>query len=117
MDEESTKSDEEYDDLALQDIDENAYWSGNDELHESSPALFPGNQSGRGHSNIRRDRYIKNLDTFLRTKSDTMSPSAQKNVPSIGNVKTKRRTRSISSTDKDGGSISEWSASFSSNAI
>lgn len=113
MDEESTKSDEEYDDLALQDIDENTYWSGNDELHDNTPA----NQSGRGHSNIRRDRYIKNLDTFLRTKSDTMSASSRKNVPSIGNVKTRRRTRSISSTDKDGGSVSEWSASFNSNAI
>lgn len=117
VDEESTKSDEEYDDLALQDIGENAYWSGNDELHENTPALLMANQSGRGHSNIRRDRYIKNLDTFLRTKSDTMSVSAQKNVRSIGNVKTKRRTRSISSADKDGGCISEWSASFNSNAI
>lgn len=116
MDEESTKSDEEYDDLALQDIDENTYWSGNDEVHENTPAVFLANQSGRGHSNIRRDRYIKNLDTFLRTKSDTMSASARKNVSSIGNVKTKRRTRSISSTDKDGGSISEWSASSNSNA-
>ncbi|KAL8089875.1 P-loop NTPase domain-containing protein LPA1 homolog 2-like isoform X1 [Apium graveolens] len=117
VDEESTKSDEEYDDLALQDIDENTNWSGNDELHENTPAVFLANQSGHGHSNIRRDRYIKNLDTFLRTKSDTMSASARKNVSSIRNVKTKRRTRSISSTDKDGGSISEWSASFNSNAI
>ncbi|KAK1357430.1 P-loop NTPase domain-containing protein LPA1-like [Heracleum sosnowskyi] len=117
VDEESTKSDEEYDDLALQDIDENTYWSGNDELHENTPALFVANQSGRGLSNIRRDRYIKNLDTFLRTKSETLSASARKNVPSIGNVKTKRRTRSISSTDKDCGSISEWPASFNSTAI
>ncbi|KAL1827661.1 hypothetical protein ACET3Z_006073 [Daucus carota] len=116
VDEESTKSDEEYDDLALQDIDENTYWSGNDELHENTSALSLANQPGRGHSNIRRDRYIKNLDTFLRTKSDTMSVSARKNVAAIGNVKSKRRTRSISSTDKDGGTISEWSASYS-NAI
>lgn len=116
MDEESTKSDEEYDDLALQDIDGNTYWSGNDESHENTSALSLANQPGRGHSNIRRDRYIKNLDTFLRTKSDTMSVSSRKNVAAIGNVKSKRRTRSISSTDKDGGSISEWSASYS-NAI
>uniref|UniRef100_A0A166DH28 Uncharacterized protein n=1 Tax=Daucus carota subsp. sativus TaxID=79200 RepID=A0A166DH28_DAUCS len=116
VDEESTKSDEEYDDLALQDIDGNTYWSGNDESHENTSALSLANQPGRGHSNIRRDRYIKNLDTFLRTKSDTMSVSSRKNVAAIGNVKSKRRTRSISSTDKDGGSISEWSASYS-NAI
>jgi len=96
VDEESTKSDEEYDDLAMQDIQENGYFT-DDEQH-----YMVSNQHG--------DKYSRNLDRFLRAKSEATSDLGQLN-PSVvkerrvlysGSFKVKRRSHSISCFGKDG---------------
>ncbi|KAK9999118.1 hypothetical protein SO802_018721 [Lithocarpus litseifolius] len=95
VDEESTKSDEEYDDLAMQDMQENGYWSDDDE--EAKDKIVPGS----------RDR---NLDNFHRTKSETLSEPCsyssilleknERRKPSNG--KMRRRSLSIPAFRKHG---------------
>ncbi|XP_030961499.1 P-loop NTPase domain-containing protein LPA1 homolog 1-like [Quercus lobata] len=95
VDEESTKSDEEYDDLAMQDMQENGYWSDDDE--EAKDKVMPGS----------RDR---NLDNFHRTKSETLSEPCsyssilleknERRKPSNG--KMRRRSLSIPAFRKHG---------------
>ena len=95
VDEESTKSDEEYDDLAMQDMQENGYWSDDDE--EAKDKVMPGS----------RDR---NLDNFHRTKSETLSEPCsyssillEKNeMRKPSNVKMRRRSLSIPAFRKHG---------------
>lgn len=102
VDEESTKSDEEYDDLAIQDIQENGYWSDNDESYGDLPAPVLANQSTHGLSNIGGERYKQNLDCFLRTERLPISELIGKKVPPSGNIRVQRRSHSISSVGKDG---------------
>ncbi|CAN1253026.1 P-loop NTPase domain-containing protein LPA1 homolog 1 [Linum perenne] len=64
VDEESTKSDEEYDDLAMEDMEENGYGTDNEE-EESEDKLLPINGS-----NALNDKYRQNLDRFLRSRSE-----------------------------------------------
>lgn len=101
VDEESTKSDEEYDDLAMQDMLENGYWSEDEEEAKDKIEDVAGDQSSRKQQ---RDR--RNMDHFLRTKSDPLSEPLcsyssllrEKNesrMPSSGNVKTRKRSHSI----------------------
>nr|POF03748.1 p-loop ntpase domain-containing protein lpa1 like 1 [Quercus suber] len=95
VDEESTKSDEEYDDLAMQDMQENGYWSDDDE--EAKDMVMPGS----------RDR---NLDNFHRTKSETLSePCSYSSIlleknerRKPGNGKMRRRSLSIPAFRKHG---------------
>ncbi|KAI3722051.1 hypothetical protein L2E82_33075 [Cichorium intybus] len=92
VDEESTKSDEEYDDLAMQDIQENGYFT-DDELNQHDTV---GNQHG--------DKYSRNLDRFLRGKSEPSADSGHMNPRRLlysGSFKVKRRSHSISSFGKD----------------
>lgn len=97
VDEESTKSDEEYDDLAMQDIQENGYWSDNNVSYEYSPRpLLANNESANGHHNNRDEKYKQNLARYLRSKSELTSDLHRKKVSSPGNVKVKRRSNSIS---------------------
>lgn len=96
MDEESTKSDEEYDDLAMQDIQENGYWSDNVVSYKDRSAPVLANQSAHGLHNTRGDKYKQNLARFLRSKSELTSESHRKKVSSPGNVRVKRRSHSIS---------------------
>ncbi|CAN6461488.1 unnamed protein product [Victoria cruziana] len=77
VDEQSTKSDEEYDDLAMRDEQETGYWSEDDEggslyKHElRSEDNEGGRQDDRQYGNpvagteINDDRYQQNLDQFL----------------------------------------------------
>lgn len=65
VDEESTKSDEEYDDLAMQCVQENGYWSDDDEEFKSRLAAVAGEIHG--------NKYRENLDLFLRTRSEPMT--------------------------------------------
>ena len=86
VDEESSKSDEEYDDLALQDVRENGYWSDDDE--ES------------------RDRYRQNLELFLSTRTEQLAEplcsyasllreKGERRVLNSGSLKIRKRSLSI----------------------
>lgn len=99
MDEESTKSDEEYLDLAMQDIQENGYWSDNDESYEDAPLPVLADQSTDG---LITAKYKQNLDRFMRTKSEPVSDSIWKKVTTSGKVKLRRRSHSISAVGKVG---------------
>ncbi|KAL8204743.1 hypothetical protein R6Q57_010366 [Mikania cordata] len=100
VDEESTKSDEEYDDLAMQDVQENGYFT-DVELESFS------NTSDNQHDTItttRTNKYKQNLDHFLRTKRESVADSPavnSKRLPSSGNLRTRGRSYSISASGKD----------------
>lgn len=64
VDEESTKSDEEYDDLAMQDVLESGYWSDDD--YEFTTKLAAAELGIKIHGN----KYSQNMDHFLRTRSE-----------------------------------------------
>lgn len=112
VDEESTKSDEEYDDLAMQelDVEENGYWSDDEARDEFVPV-------SRDQSILMQagDKYRENLDRFLRTRSEPLSEACsysllmQKNerrMPSSGNVKMRKRSLSIPAFRKYGSFMS-----------
>lgn len=63
VDEGSTKSDEEYDDLAMQDGIENGYWS-DDEESDGMPLLSKINTSSKEEKN-QTEYYRQNLGRFL----------------------------------------------------
>ncbi|KFK27601.1 hypothetical protein AALP_AA8G404800 [Arabis alpina] len=66
VDEQSTKSDEEYDDLAMED---KSYWT--DEEEESRDTVTT--MSEKNHKPATKDdKYIQNLDLFLRTANQQM---------------------------------------------
>ncbi|KVI09323.1 hypothetical protein Ccrd_012295 [Cynara cardunculus var. scolymus] len=108
VDEESTKSDEEYDDLAMQDIQENGYFT-DDEFDPNHNNLLSLGQHDTV-ANHHGDKYNRNLDRFLRAKSEPGPDSVQPNpgmikerrLLSSGSFKVKRRSHSISSFGKDG---------------
>lgn len=109
MDEESTKSDEEYDDLAMQDIQENGYFT-DDEFDPNHNNLLSSPNQHDTVTNHHGDKYSRNLDRFLRTKSepgpDSMQPNPgmikERRLRSSGSFKVKRRSHSISCFGKDG---------------
>ncbi|KAG6678605.1 hypothetical protein I3843_14G087700 [Carya illinoinensis] len=87
VDEESTKSDEEYEDLAMQDMQENGLWSDNAE--EAKDKLAP----------VSKDQ---NLELYYRTKSEPLSELCSysllvdKNEMRMPSGNLKMRTRSLS---------------------
>ncbi|XP_074284956.1 P-loop NTPase domain-containing protein LPA1 homolog 2-like [Silene latifolia] len=101
VDEQSTKSDEEYDDLAMED-QENGYWTDDDDFNNK---LFSGSGSLSEiiNGNKKVDRYPPTLDMFLRTRSvpatAPFSPSVftktDKKVTPSGNARMRRRSHSI----------------------
>ncbi|KAK9691162.1 hypothetical protein RND81_09G180100 [Saponaria officinalis] len=101
VDEESTKSDEEYDDLAMQDNQENGYWTDNDDN-------FTGTLPEVINSNKKGDKYPPSLDMFLRTRSEPVTDQffpfvftkTDKKIPSSGNARIRRRSLSIPSFEK-----------------
>ncbi|XP_062082211.1 P-loop NTPase domain-containing protein LPA1 homolog 1-like isoform X1 [Humulus lupulus] len=113
VDEESTKSDEEYDDLAMQDMLENGYWSEDEEeakdkivVHVSGDPLLR-----------RQQRDSRNMDQFQRTRSDPLSEPLcsyssllrQRNesrMSSSASGKTRKRSLSIPALGKHGSVIS-----------
>ncbi|KAL6967186.1 hypothetical protein U1Q18_032988 [Sarracenia purpurea var. burkii] len=116
VDEESTKSDEEYDDLVMQDIQENGYWSDDDEEFKDKVVVpISGEEPTDGVlSVIHGDKDRQTLGHFLRTKSATLSElpcsysyllSREKNEKRVqlsGNVKMRRRSHSIPAFGKHG---------------
>ncbi|XP_073226576.1 P-loop NTPase domain-containing protein LPA1 homolog 1-like isoform X3 [Cicer arietinum] len=106
VDEESTKSDEEYDDLAMQDVLENGYWSDDDYEFKSKLAV---EELG---TKIHGNKYRRNLDQFLRSRSEPVpiagaSPEplcsyssmlvekGEKKLPSNDKAKLRKRSLSI----------------------
>ncbi|KAB1226497.1 hypothetical protein CJ030_MR1G014079 [Morella rubra] len=109
VDEESTKSDEEYDDLAMEDIQDNGYSSDDDE--EAKDKLAPVSRDEA--LEMQGDKYSQNLELFLRTKSEPLSDlwpypllveKKEKRMPS-GNVKMRKRSLSIPAFRKHGSYI------------
>ncbi|KAL3623985.1 hypothetical protein CASFOL_032801 [Castilleja foliolosa] len=106
VDEESTKSDEEYDDLAMQDIPDSGYMSDDDE--NSNHKMKSNEVSSFSRDQPDKDEHQSNFDLFLRTKSEPLSeslgcafasPLRDKNerrlqLPS-GNYRLRRRSQSI----------------------
>lgn len=109
VDEESTKSDEEYDDLAMEDIQDNGYSSDDDE--EAKDKLAPVSRDEA--LEMQGDKYSQNLELFLRIKSEPLSDlwpypllveKKEKRMPS-GNVKMRKRSLSIPAFRKHGSYI------------
>ncbi|KAI3748225.1 hypothetical protein L6452_11173 [Arctium lappa] len=109
VDEESTKSDEEYDDLAMQDIQENGYFT-DDEFDPNHNNLLSSPNQQDTVTNHHEDKYSQNLDRFLRAKSEAGPDLGQPNPGTIkerrllssGSFKVRRRSHSISCFGKDG---------------
>ncbi|XP_010253954.1 PREDICTED: P-loop NTPase domain-containing protein LPA1 homolog 2-like [Nelumbo nucifera] len=111
VDEESTKSDEEYEDLAIRDGLENGYWSDDE---DSNRKLVPPHKdltTDEGES--LREKYKKNLDMFMKTSSEaTAEPPCsyssilveknQKSPLAAGNAKMRKRSLSIPAFGKQG---------------
>lgn len=111
VDEESTKSDEEYDDLAMEDVLENGYWSDDDyELKTKLDVVELG-------AKIHGIKYRQNLDQFLRTRSEPvpiavasqepfcaypslLAEKSEKKLPSNGKSKLRKRSLSIPALGK-----------------
>ncbi|XP_022958672.1 P-loop NTPase domain-containing protein LPA1 homolog 1-like isoform X2 [Cucurbita moschata] len=110
VDEESTKSDEEYDDLAMLDMNDGS-WSGGDdnEYMEKAGSVSKGQMSARAV-----DKYRQNLDHFLRSKSESSKSlclysshmkEKERNVRTSGSLKMKKRSLSIPAVRKQGSAI------------
>lgn len=95
VDEESTKSDEEYDDLAMQDMQENGDW-----LDDVKLGLDHQGQS----VGMLGDRYRQNLDLFLRSRTRN-EPMSEPPCSYAGNFKMRKRSLSIPALGKHGSLI------------
>ncbi|KAL1208639.1 putative P-loop NTPase domain-containing protein LPA1 [Cardamine amara subsp. amara] len=107
VDEQSTKSDEEYDDLAMED---KSYWT--DEEEESRDTV--ATMSDKNHKQeTKEDKYIQNLDLFLRTANQQLVEPLQLCASLLtyedgntrlwsGKEKMRKRSLSISSLGKHG---------------
>ncbi|KAL2507061.1 P-loop NTPase domain-containing protein LPA1-like protein 2 [Forsythia ovata] len=107
VDEESTKSDEEYDDLAMQDITESGYLSDDDEFNykmEFNNAGVPVSEDQSAKKDNHGANYGRNLDIFTRTKSQPISelPALDfaRRVPLCCNMKLRKRSQSIPPSGK-----------------
>ncbi|TKY48558.1 P-loop NTPase domain-containing protein LPA1-like 1 [Spatholobus suberectus] len=109
VDEESTKSDEEYDDLAMQDVVENGYWSDDDEESKSKLAGMPGDLGTK----MQGIKYRQNLDLFLRTRSEPvpgpllLMEKSERRIPTSGKAKLRKRSLSIPALRKDSSAIQD----------
>ena len=106
VDEESTKSDEEYDDLAMQDSQECGYLSDDDEDNSNW-----SNLSALVNNSKKGDKYWLTLDMFLRTKSEPLSETLDSYTPVFaksdkkiqqGNSRLRKRSLSIPTFGKHG---------------
>ncbi|KAG0535505.1 hypothetical protein BDA96_04G371900 [Sorghum bicolor] len=73
VDEHSTKSDEEYEDLAMRDVMENGDWSDDEQVvskTKNSPALESIHGSGAAEDDGIKGRYHHNLDLFLKMSKE-----------------------------------------------
>lgn len=105
VDEESTKSDEEYDDLAIQDFPDSGYMSDDDEEFNNKMKSNDMLPVSRDHSN--KNDHQQNIDFFQRTKSEPLPESLmrafgpplrdknERRVPHSGNYRLRKRSQSI----------------------
>ncbi|PSR86573.1 P-loop NTPase domain-containing protein [Actinidia chinensis var. chinensis] len=104
VDGESTKSDEEYDDLAIQDIQENGYWSNDNEEFKDKVVIISRGELTYEVPGILRCKDMQKID-YVRTKCEPLSEppcsysplpreKSEKRLPSFGNVKMRRRSLS-----------------------
>ncbi|KAL0537795.1 hypothetical protein IC582_026782 [Cucumis melo] len=110
VDEESTKSDEEYDDLAMLDV-HHGYWSEDDlEYMEKVGSVYKGGQT----SARAIDRYRQNVDLFLRSKSESskslcsytsLLKEKERNIRTSGSMKMKKRSLSIPAMRKHSSAV------------
>lgn len=114
VDEESTKSDEEYDDLAMQDVPENGYWSDDDEEFRRKVTIGQEDLGAKMHG----IKYRQNLDLFLRTRSEPVPESfcsyssllmekAERRLPPSGKAKLRKRSLSISALGKGSSTVQD----------
>ena len=102
VDEDSTKSDEEYDDLAMRDGQENGYWSDNEEEMAKEKKLTFENGPTENNSTVSAEdaeKYRQNLDLFLKLiQRFAESPCTHSLVPEKkeGSADVRARTRSLS---------------------
>lgn len=112
VDEESTKSDEEYDDLAMQDVQENGYWSDDDEEAKDKVVPISEDQALLKQG----DKYLRNLNQFLRTRSEPLSEPLcsysslllaknETRMLSPASVKMRKRSLSIPALGKHGSAV------------
>lgn len=108
IDEESTKSDEEYDDLAMQDNQECGYLSDDDNDNEN---LDGSNISALVLDAKRGDMHSPTFDMFVRTKSEPLSEKLDSYNPVVvssdkkilpGNSRMRKRSLSIPTFRKHG---------------
>ncbi|KAL1109179.1 hypothetical protein V6Z11_D03G160800 [Gossypium hirsutum] len=111
VDEGSTKSDEEYDDLALQDGMKNGYSpDDDDDCNCDNVVMFSGDQQATSSEG---DKYNKNLDLFLRSIRKQFSEplcsysSLLTEKIEKGNVKMRKRSLSISALGNRGSIIGD----------
>ncbi|XP_043705641.1 P-loop NTPase domain-containing protein LPA1 homolog 2-like [Telopea speciosissima] len=113
VDEESTKSDEEYDDLAMQDGQETGYWSDDDEESKTKRVPISGDHDTNSVESLKGDKYQENLDLFMRTSNEPLSEPLcsysallmeknQKRMPAGDNVRMRKRSLSIPAFGKHG---------------
>lgn len=98
VDEESTKSDEEYEDLAMQDVVENGYWSedDDDELKGKLAAV-----AEEFETRTRGNKYRQNLDLFLRTRSEPVPVASPEPICSYSSWLLEKSERKLSPSGKD----------------
>ncbi|XP_010503159.1 PREDICTED: P-loop NTPase domain-containing protein LPA1 homolog 2 [Camelina sativa] len=101
VDEESTKSDEEYDDLAMED---KSYWTDNEEEESRDTiSMVSENNHNEATKPSKDDKYSQNLDLFLRTANKPLTESLEltseygnrMGVPTSDKAKTRKRSLSI----------------------
>ncbi|KAF8098873.1 hypothetical protein N665_0256s0004 [Sinapis alba] len=113
VDEQSTKSDEEYDDLAMED---KSYWTDNEEESRDTVAVM----SERKQKLATKDeKYVQNLDLFLRTAASKKLVEPLELCTSLltcengnrrlwsGKEKMKKRSLSISALGKHGSGLGD----------
>lgn len=119
VDEESTKSDEEYDDLAMQDFPDGDYMSDDDAnfFRAQLNAMLSVSGGGSTNNGNSGDKYQQNLDLFLKKDREPLSKSLMCSFPSFvkdrsakgarpsGICKLRRRSLSIPAFGKHGSLI------------
>ncbi|KAL6566817.1 hypothetical protein OROMI_015221 [Orobanche minor] len=97
VDEESTKSDEEYDDLALQDFVANSSVTDDDGDFYYNVLSISGGMPNK-NSSIHGEKYQQNLQLFLGRRREPLTCSFASNVK--GNCKLRKRSQSIPALEK-----------------
>ncbi|XP_072993516.1 P-loop NTPase domain-containing protein LPA1 [Typha latifolia] len=97
VDEDSTKSDEEYEDLAMRDGVENGYWSDDDADPISLNSSPDKEMLPTGENDNVTEKYQHNLDLFLKMSECAVDPScALSLISNSDDAKTKKRSLSDS---------------------